>query len=262
MVFGPTAADLLATCPGSPATGCPPCPQTDAEGRIEGPVTDSGDSSAPGKDASIATDEDSNFIVALVTSTSGAGNNNDVLVRRFDENGLCLGASHFVTTAHTRSIYRYPSIAMNAAGDGRLDFEGAFSASSCSVISGPSLFSTSFTFSNSSSPTTLGVLACSAGLDDHEPSVGVADSSDSSSWVRFDGHGSPTNGVFFDPAGSPAPPIDGCGTVGSGPPYCYSEWQACLAQNADGRFCIVWPVAEASSASPPFDIAIQEFDSK
>lgn len=255
------ASKTLATCPGSPPTGCPPCPTSYTDGSLEGRVSSTSDTNC--WDATICVDGDSDFLVAYATHTS-SGYNNAMLVRRFNADGTCIGSSLTVTatgSSYDFITYRTPSVAMSAAGDGRLDWAAAF-AGTCPSFSGPTKYSTNFTFSNSSSPSTSAAPTCSPGLQDFEPSVGIADSGNCSAWIRDNQQSNPTDGILFDPVGSPSGPLVSCVPAPNNPPYCYiTDWQPCIAQNSDGRFCIVWADAETSSASPNFDIALQEYDS-
>ena len=101
------------------AQDCPPAPTTHPNGVIEGPVTPTG---PQGSDGTVALDGSGRFIVVYQEVNLVAGNN--LLVERFDENGVCVcnpgdscpallsdpevGASHFL-----------PSVAMTPGAPGQ-----------------------------------------------------------------------------------------------------------------------------------------------
>ncbi len=254
------ATPVIAQCPGSPPVGCPPCTQPYLDGAIEGRVSSATD--GPGRRASVATDAASRFVIAFETRPSLTALNNNILVRRFNADGTCLGSAAIATTPAAFVGYRDPSVAMNAAGSARLDWHLIFGGT-CSVNSGATKRSTLFAFDPGGTPTPLSADTCTDGLGDVEPLVAVSASGTSAAWMRFNTSSQAVaSGLVRDPPGSGSPAVVSCDPtiVPPAAPFCYSQWQPCIAQHPDGRFCVAWAQAESAIQGPPFDIAIQQFN--
>jgi hypothetical protein len=222
-----------------------------------------------GQDATIASDGQGRFIVAWKFDDLGIGADDEIRVLRIEVDGtaICTTGPQNVAdaTGASGTGHNRPSIAMNAAGDVILAWQGN--------IAGPGsndrLMRSDFHFDDDPSTWPVPLLPLTNTRLDIEASVAVSEAGGVKpfGWSYRDlGPGKPPSGIVygFDPDAPVLPPIRDCEPTAPGNPgdICFTSiWQPTVAAQDDGSFVVCW--AEAEEPGSPisvFNIKLQMFD--